>query len=142
MAMAGSLCGAAATGDLSVIHEMMARGRSVDERDTHQNTPLHHACLAGNLPVVEGLLSYGADVNAVNLHGKSCLQFGALSLFCYRRCLSTLSSSIYCLSLVLASHSGDTRIIYRLLDDGANVRHQSKDGKTGLYIHTRAIHMC
>jgi len=107
MAMAGSLCGAAATGDLNVIHEMMARGRSVDERDTHQNTPLHHACLAGNLPVVEGLLSYGADVNAVNLHGKSCLQF--------------------------AAHSGDTRIIYRLLDDGANVKHQSKDGKTALH---------
>ena len=53
----------------------------MDERDTHQNTPLHHACLAGNLPVVEGLLSYGADVNAVNLHGKSCLQFGIFVSF-------------------------------------------------------------
>ena len=31
---------------------------------------------AGNRSAVELLLSYGADVNAQNKQGKSCLQFG------------------------------------------------------------------
>ena len=73
MAHAGSLSAAAATGDLSLIHDMMARGGHIDERDTQLNTPLHHACLAGHLDAVELLLSYGADVNAENSLGKWCV---------------------------------------------------------------------
>lgn len=70
-----SLSAAAATGDLNSIHDMMARGGHIDERDTQLNTPLHHACLAGHLEAVELLLSYGADVTAENSLGKCCLQF-------------------------------------------------------------------
>ena len=112
MAHAGSLSAAAATGELGQIHGHMAAGGFIDERDTHLNTPLHHACLvrclfvlsgacslptsagatpkrltfvvhpvqAGNRAAVELLLSYGADVNAANKQGKSCLQFGARRL--------------------------------------------------------------
>jgi ankyrin repeat protein len=106
MAHAGSLSAAAATGDLVQIHTHMASGGFIDERDTHLNTPLHHACLAGNRAAVELLLSYGADVNAENMQGKSTLQF--------------------------AGHSGDTVILRRLLEAGADANHQSHDGKTAL----------
>jgi hypothetical protein len=84
----------------------MSSGGFIDERDTHLNTPLHHACLAGNRAAVELLLSYGADVNAENMQGKSTLQF--------------------------AGHSGDTVILRRLLEAGADANHQSHDGKTAL----------
>jgi ankyrin repeat protein len=90
---------------MAAIHATMARGGTIDERDTQLNTPLHHACLAGHLEAVELLLSYGAEVNAENALGKDCLQF--------------------------AGHSGDTRIIMRLIENGADVLHRSKDGKTG-----------
>ena len=43
---------------------------------------------------------------------------------------------------LLAAHSGDTRIIYRLLDDGANVKHQSKDGKTGSIVLFHRLFYC
>jgi hypothetical protein len=111
MAHAGSLSAAAATGDLVQIHTHMSSGGFIDERDTHLNTPLHHACLAGNRAAVELLLSYGADVNAENMQGKSTLQF--------------------------AGHSGDTVILRRLLEAGADANHQSHDGKTALALIDR-----
>jgi hypothetical protein len=106
VAHAGSLSAAAATADLGQIHTHMANGGFIDERDTHLNTPLHHACLAGHRAAVELLLSYGADVNAENMQGKSTLQF--------------------------AGHSGDRLILRRLLEAGADPNHQSHDGKTAL----------
>ena len=39
---------------------------SVNMRDHHGDTPLHEACICGNLAIVNELLDHGADVNSKN----------------------------------------------------------------------------
>lgn len=39
---------------------------SVNMQDHHGDTPLHEACVCGNLAIVNELLDHGADVNAKN----------------------------------------------------------------------------
>ena len=49
----------------------------MNEPDVYLNSPLHHASLAGFTEVMKCLCELGADVNAKNAQGRSCLQFAA-----------------------------------------------------------------
>ena len=46
----------------------------VNAQDWQKDTPLHEACIRGNLFIVKELLKHGADVNAQNDDGKNPLQ--------------------------------------------------------------------
>eukprot|EP01134_Creolimax_fragrantissima_P004316 CFRG4316T1 len=46
-----------------MVEMLLKRGAHIDTRDDWGQTPLHQACYAGNLEVVNILVSYGADVN-------------------------------------------------------------------------------
>ena len=46
----------------------------VNAQDKQKDTPLHEACIRGNLSIVKELLKHGADVNAQNDDGKNPLQ--------------------------------------------------------------------
>jgi ankyrin repeat protein len=55
---------AAAEGDLTRIHLLLAASSDPNARDKRRQTPLMHAARNGHLDVVEALLAAGADVNA------------------------------------------------------------------------------
>jgi len=65
-------------GDLEALRKAVAGGAQVDKADDLGNTPLHYACNAGHVDVVQELLNtYGATVNAVNSAGDTPLHKAA-----------------------------------------------------------------
>lgn len=58
------LQGAAATGDLTRVDELLRRGYPVNRFDDLGKTPLHYAVERGHIAVVERLIAAGANVNA------------------------------------------------------------------------------
>lgn len=42
----------------------------INTKDTHGDTILHYASRMHNLPVIDLLVQYGADIEAVNEHGR------------------------------------------------------------------------
>jgi ankyrin repeat protein len=66
---------AAAAGDLATVKSFVTEGVSVDVRNESSGaTPLHGAAVAGQIGVIQYLLSKGADVNALNAYGDSPVQ--------------------------------------------------------------------
>ena len=57
----------------TAIRELVAAGLPVDERDGEGRTPFQHAVTALDLSRIQMLLTNGADINAVDLHGNTAL---------------------------------------------------------------------
>ena len=55
-----------AEGIESSIQSLLNAGMDVNQRDVEGNTPLHRACAANRLDIVELLYSNGANLNAKN----------------------------------------------------------------------------
>ncbi|KAJ0425052.1 hypothetical protein BJY00DRAFT_308937 [Aspergillus carlsbadensis] len=68
-----ALCHAARAGRPRIAKYLLDRGAAVDATDQHQNTPLMHACKAGNCDVAELLLRHRADWNRRGQEGYTCL---------------------------------------------------------------------
>lgn len=85
----------------------------VDSQNAYGNTPMHIACLNGNLAICPELYANGSDIEAVNYRGQTPLHIAA------------------------ASTHGATCLNF-LLDQKININRQSNDGRTPL--HMSAIH--
>jgi ankyrin repeat protein len=48
------------------VRSLIELGSAIEQKDKYGRTPLLYACKLGSQPIVELLLSYGADVNAQN----------------------------------------------------------------------------
>lgn len=59
---------AAATGDLRTVKAFLANGVGIDVQG-RSGTALHGAAVAGELDVIDFLISHGANVNAINAYG-------------------------------------------------------------------------
>ena len=76
-----------------------------DVKGSHEMTPLHHACfLMGTLPVVEYLISKGANLEALDIGQNTPLHY--------------------------ASQYGKIEIVKYLLSKGANKSAKNYEGKT------------
>ena len=64
---------AAIYGRLEIVNLLVQSGAFPDAKDNNSYTPLHFAALNGKVDVVKYLLSLGADVNNVNVKGRSIL---------------------------------------------------------------------
>lgn len=60
-----------------IIQLLLERGLDCNERDPSGLTPFHAALQHGNLRIAQLLLSYGADVQAVNIYGMTALHYAA-----------------------------------------------------------------
>jgi ankyrin repeat protein len=71
-----SLVEAVKAGDLAKVQQMLQDNpRLVNQKDpSYSATPLHYAALRGNVPMVQLLLSRGADATATNRDGETPLQ--------------------------------------------------------------------
>ena len=86
-----------------VVLLLLEHGASVDSCAHPLSTPLHIACCEGYQETAELLMSFGADVNAKDVRGETCL-------------MSTENNGL----------------INSLLENGASVNEVSEEGKTAL----------
>jgi ankyrin repeat protein len=74
-----SLFDAISNGDKDEVTRLLSTGTSVHVRDGINNAPLHTAILLGNIDIVESLLNYGADFDAIGCKGKTPLHLAIAS---------------------------------------------------------------
>ena len=55
----------------SLVKMLLENGASVDVKDRYGETPLHYACSNGNLKVLQELLKYKPNINAVKKFGRN-----------------------------------------------------------------------
>ncbi len=60
---------AAASGQITVVRQLIELGGEVDAVNNQGNTSLHVACLNGQDVVVSELISHGASINVANQKG-------------------------------------------------------------------------
>jgi ankyrin repeat protein len=77
VALAGPVHDAARAGDGDLLHELLAGGASIDERDDSGATPLIVAAAAGESPIVDYLLTNGADMTLRDNRGWTALHAAA-----------------------------------------------------------------
>nr|CAB3221774.1 zinc finger protein LOC723799 [Phallusia mammillata] len=104
---------AAAAGQTTAVKMLLDLGFDINTQNNQKCTPLHLACFNGQDVVVHELLQAGADPNISNDQGCNSLHHAAAS-----------THGALCLEL--------------LVNSGANVNVQNKDGKTPL--HMTAVH--
>eukprot|EP01061_Rhynchopus_euleeides_P019662 TRINITY_DN32257_c0_g1_i1.p1 TRINITY_DN32257_c0_g1~~TRINITY_DN32257_c0_g1_i1.p1 ORF type:complete len:308 (+),score=98.38 TRINITY_DN32257_c0_g1_i1:63-986(+) len=101
----------ACSGNLALCKRLVAAGANLNIPNAKGTTPLIAACAAGRLEVVKFLLCKGADVTAVDDHGRTCLHAAAYS-----------------------TEAGVAELCSVLLEYGADVDAVSENGVTPLMI--------
>ena len=110
------LWGAAAADHLDVVKLLLEQNADVDSKTSTGSTPLRVAAHEGHLDIVRCLVESGADVNARKYDDKSTLLIGAC----------------YCGHLSVAAY---------LIDKGAIMDLQDKEGNTALHDAARRGHL-
>jgi ankyrin repeat protein len=136
---------AAATGYMIVAQLLIEHGAQIDLQEIeHQRTSLMLATLNGHHEVVAVLLQRGANQNLQDKHGFSALLLGASNLHkpAWRKLTSTLLAEKLApidavenqgrTALMYAAQAGAKDTVSELLQHGANINLQDKDGRTAL----------
>jgi len=56
----------------------LKKGSEINLIDKFDKTPLHEACMKGNVKMTELLVNNGADLNSVNKYGRRTFIYGQL----------------------------------------------------------------
>ena len=124
---------------LSVRYLIEHQNVDIDIKDEYRRTPLHWACEKGHLPIVEYLISKGANVNERDRLGNfvihsACLNGGHLPIveyLCSKGADIEAKDAFYKRTpLHWASYWGKTEIVKFLVSKGANKNVVDSSGKT------------
>jgi hypothetical protein len=135
---------AAIRGDAAKIRELLAEGAPVDQRDNQQSTALHLSALQGHLEATRILLDAQADPNARDDRGFTPLMFAAWmwpataenarlaqeDLARGRLRLATQADR----DLLMNLGADQEAVAHLLLDRGADIDAQNRDGETALIL--------
>jgi ankyrin repeat protein len=111
-----SLILASSLGLTEIAGELIAHGAHVNDQNRNGQTPLHYAILNGNSGLLTLLLAHGADVEAR-----------------YRESDDLPETLPHITALMGASSLGLTEIAGELIDHGARVNDQDRNGQTPLH---------
>ena len=108
----GELCAAAHNGKLEIVQRLISGGESPNSTNRFGKTPLMHASENGHIEIVKWLTEQGAEIN---YQTPKCPETGGR--------LSALH---------FAAQKGQTSVIQRLVERGANINSLDGDGVTPL----------
>jgi ankyrin repeat protein len=122
---------AASSGLVSAVRRLLEAGCDVNERDTEQSTPLHHACFNTNLDTIKILLNAGAEINAQGGRLGNGLQAASykgheptVKLLLESEAKINAQGGQYGYALHAASYSGHEPVVKLLLNLGADMNAQ------------------
>ena len=109
-------------------------------KNKEERTPLHVACMYGNLSGVKLLIKHGARVNLKDIHSNTPLSLAVLHN--HSSIVSALISEFGCdpndgVSLRTACRHGNLSMVKTLIVCGANVNGRDADGNTLLHMTAR-----
>ncbi|KAL5491813.1 hypothetical protein EMCRGX_G017177 [Ephydatia muelleri] len=111
---------------------LLERGVDIDAKDKDQRTALLLSSKYGHTAVLVALHERGADVNAKDLNGHTAVDLARVHHH------SNLVELLECKSqgalLRAASEGGDTLIVKKLLNEGADVDSRDIQGRTALHV--------
>lgn len=113
-----------------VVEELLKKGVSTEEKlDEDNTTALMYASANGYLPIVNVLLKYHADVNAIDNFGNTSLSLASTPHYVMQAGFPPHSMSTY---------EGHLQVMQALLRAGADVNHKNKKGQTALALVTNS----
>jgi ankyrin repeat protein len=145
---ADALIASAKANDLRSVDLFMAAGLDPDVADPGKAPAIIHAAQEGNTLIVETLLEYGANVNAIDPQNrKTSLLYAlenertdtALLLLKYRADPDVRGPGGLT-PLMLAARNGDEELVRILLESGADIEAQADNGSTAFIFAANAGH--
>ena len=128
------------------INAILNKGANVNARNVIQSTPLHVACVKGNMELAMALVDRGADVDARNVEQDTPLHNACYSgnmeliMALLNRGADVNASDRYGYTpLHKALMNGHAEVAMALLNRGADVDANNKEGKTPLEIAKETI---
>ncbi len=134
------LLAAVAEGNLEQITQLIASGANLEERDSHQRTPLLVAAHISYDEVAKILLEAGADPNALDQQRYDLITIAAVNNDVeiikvgleYGADPSNITSPYDGTALIAAAHLGHVETVQTLIDAGATLDHVNNLGWTAL----------
>ncbi|KAI1805357.1 hypothetical protein F4811DRAFT_552000 [Daldinia bambusicola] len=127
------------TGNKSALQEILSGHQSINEVDP-EGTALFAAVKSSRKDIVELLLQYGADINAIDMYSKTALDVAVAledssmaSKLLHNRASPTVGIVEDVLSLLLASAEGDQEKVEGLVKGGVDINGHDRLGYTALH---------
>jgi uncharacterized protein len=133
-----ALFAAVAEGNLEQVKQLVAEGVNLEERDSHQRTPLLVAAHLSNDAVAKALLEAGANPNALDVQRYDLITIAAVNNDVdmielgleYGANPSNITSPYDGTALIAAAHLGHVETVQTLIDAGAPLDHVNNLGWT------------
>lgn len=118
---------------------LLSNGADVNVKSRSGSTPLHYAAGRGQVDLVQLLIDNRAAIDPKDKRGQTpaawAMQAG------HREIVRLLAAHGAALTPHMAAYAGDVQTVRRLLDAGADVNQQDKEGRTPLYLATQEGYM-
>jgi ankyrin repeat protein len=118
---------------------IVSKSKKVDQQDDHGNTPMHQACMVGNVEMLKLLLAHGANINKQSNNKSTPLHMAVASsqIECVKYLISkkanvNATGEDDWTPLHWAAQAGNVDIARLLVDGGADTSARTYRGSTAL----------